>query len=570
MPVGFLYVLINPSIPGLAKVGKTTRSPSDRVTELSSASGVPSPFVLAYQQPVSDCDSAEIWVHRELERQGYRHASNREFFNAPLHEIVKIVAQAEEITAHLDAETSADGATSSENNQRNTADELFELATQYAEGTDGLLRNDKTALRLFEQAAALGHGMACIKAATAYRFGNNGIRTDKNKALSYYQRSIRCGMWFAEAFVAGIFMESGQSTDAEAHWNLFFESASEVATRMHDDLASEEVNALNDTIFFFGVDYCVAVAAGHIGDCVSDQVSKEVWRSIERAIDGQLADVAREHSELSLYELLFTDPNEESLRAARRYIEQKLENSVDIGLFIRLAKAGNPSGQLGLAKLYEIGHGVAQNDEEAAKWFEKAAEQGNVDAQRTIAGRYYQGRGVSQNYNEAAKWFLRGAEQGDINCQFNIGNLFLTGHGVTESEADSFVWFLKAAGQGHSVAQFNIGVMYENGQGVERNDEEAAKCFEKAAENNHSEAQFQLGQMFEQGRGVEKNYDKALELYRKSAEADIINAQYCLGRMFENGLGTDQDLREARRWYMRAAENGQSDALDALKEMNVL
>jgi hypothetical protein len=84
MAAGFLYVLINPSMPGLAKVGKTERNPTERVGELSSATGVPSRFILAFQQPVADCDFAELWVHRELERGGYRLTSGREFFNAPL------------------------------------------------------------------------------------------------------------------------------------------------------------------------------------------------------------------------------------------------------------------------------------------------------------------------------------------------------------------------------------------------------------------------------------------------------------------------------------------------------
>jgi hypothetical protein len=46
---GFVYVLINPSLPSYVKIGKTTKDPSIRAAELSSATGVPTPFYVAYE-----------------------------------------------------------------------------------------------------------------------------------------------------------------------------------------------------------------------------------------------------------------------------------------------------------------------------------------------------------------------------------------------------------------------------------------------------------------------------------------------------------------------------------------
>jgi hypothetical protein len=46
--VGYIYILINPSLEGLIKVGKTTRDPIDHAVELSKATGVPTPFIVAY------------------------------------------------------------------------------------------------------------------------------------------------------------------------------------------------------------------------------------------------------------------------------------------------------------------------------------------------------------------------------------------------------------------------------------------------------------------------------------------------------------------------------------------
>lgn len=568
MSSGFIYVLINPSIPGLAKVGKTSRNPSNRVAELSSATGVPSPFLLVYQQPVSNCDAAETWVHVQLEGLGYRHASNREFFNAPLHEIVAIVARADAVCAAGRLGTHTEDPWTNPSLSECTAEELFSLANQYATGTADLLRDDRTALALFEQAAAQGHELACVMAATRYRVGS-GVRADPHKALTYYRDAVRYGAWFAEAFIAALFMDSGQRSEAESHWNCFFDSASKEAIRALAE-SSGEGQSLNETIFEFGVEYCVAAATGKISDCLPARVPQDVWRSIEKAIERRISEPNDTPLGSALHASLFGNSELGDLRAALCFVEDKLENCIDVNLFLQMAEAGNAVAQAGVAAMYELGRGVEQDDAEAVEWLRQSAGQGNLDAQRNLAGKYYQGCGVEQNYEEAAKWFMKGAEQGDLSCQFNVANLFLLGHGVMASESESFKWFLKAAVGGHVNAQFTAGAMYENGQGVDVDDEAAAKWYALAAQHEHPQAQFQLGQMYEQGRGVDQDYRVARELYRKAASSNNINAQYCLGRMYENGTGIARDILEARRWYETAAENGQPSAVDALAELEAV
>ena len=60
-------MLSNPSIPGLLKIGLTTRLMEERLAELNSATGVPEPFeteCLVYSDS-PDIDEAEI--HRRME-----------------------------------------------------------------------------------------------------------------------------------------------------------------------------------------------------------------------------------------------------------------------------------------------------------------------------------------------------------------------------------------------------------------------------------------------------------------------------------------------------------------------
>lgn len=74
---GFVYLLTNRSMPGLVKIGHTTRASGDRIAELSKATGVPTPFELVFDQFVADSAQAERLIHESL--AAYRVAANREF-----------------------------------------------------------------------------------------------------------------------------------------------------------------------------------------------------------------------------------------------------------------------------------------------------------------------------------------------------------------------------------------------------------------------------------------------------------------------------------------------------------
>ena len=89
MSSGSVYVLANSSMPGLVKVGRTTRDPKERAAELSSATGLPTPFIVVYDHHFDDCTAAEQFAHAYLEGAGYRLSANREFFSAPTSEVVK-------------------------------------------------------------------------------------------------------------------------------------------------------------------------------------------------------------------------------------------------------------------------------------------------------------------------------------------------------------------------------------------------------------------------------------------------------------------------------------------------
>lgn len=92
---GFVYILSNPSMPRLLKIGKSDRDPSEfRASELYTT-GVPEPFKVEYFALVRDHHVAERVVHSRLD--GSRPNAGREFFRVGVEEAIILIRQCAEI-----------------------------------------------------------------------------------------------------------------------------------------------------------------------------------------------------------------------------------------------------------------------------------------------------------------------------------------------------------------------------------------------------------------------------------------------------------------------------------------
>ena len=104
-PSGWVYVLANESMPGVYKIGMTQTSPEKRAKEISSATGVPSPFIVVSSFRSDSPFEHEKKIHQLLSR--HRISQGREFFKTTLDVIDDIcqqvipygeVSQVEELT----------------------------------------------------------------------------------------------------------------------------------------------------------------------------------------------------------------------------------------------------------------------------------------------------------------------------------------------------------------------------------------------------------------------------------------------------------------------------------------
>lgn len=198
--VGHLYVLANSAMPGLVKIGKTTRSPSERAAELSGVTGLPTPFIVVYEQLFKNCSEAEVFVHTYLASRGHRVSDSREFFNAPVNHVVRAIASA---PGAIDPDgegaerSTVDDATGEELAEGDTPPwvSVYESAHCHYLGEGDVLQDYSEALGLYKQAANLGALEAYARIGDMYLNGQ-GVQPDQHIALKYFQEGAKRGSTF--------------------------------------------------------------------------------------------------------------------------------------------------------------------------------------------------------------------------------------------------------------------------------------------------------------------------------------------------------------------------------------
>jgi hypothetical protein len=98
---GWVYVLVNPSMPGICKVGYTGKDPYSRARELGTT-GVAEDFQVVWARRMPLAEKVEHQAHRLLDRR--RVNERREFFRGSPRRMISAVKKAEQ-QVHLVART---------------------------------------------------------------------------------------------------------------------------------------------------------------------------------------------------------------------------------------------------------------------------------------------------------------------------------------------------------------------------------------------------------------------------------------------------------------------------------
>lgn len=214
--VGYVYVLTNPAIPGKLKIGRTGRHPTQRAQELSSATGVPVSFEVAFYMQFLDCILAEKLVHLELSSGAAPIQKNKEFFTCDI-SVAKGTIEA--VHSRI-----AQGALAEDSLRlRTEANQLLASPRQ----TTGSLSQ---ALICLEYAFQLGDTEAGYLAAQTAQelMGRKAENSSVAKqlegvALALFRECADRGVVRGWAELALVHHNKGDANTSELNWNRFFQ-----------------------------------------------------------------------------------------------------------------------------------------------------------------------------------------------------------------------------------------------------------------------------------------------------------------------------------------------------------
>jgi TPR repeat protein len=180
--------------------------------------------------------------------------------------------------------------------------------------------------------------------------------------------------------------------------------------------------------------------------------------------------------------------------------------------------------------MYQLGRAYAANRQipEAMAAWRKAAEKGSTSAMVELGVLYGTGSGVARDEAQARKLFERAAEAGNPRGVTNLAAL--GGGGVASSDPARARQLLAKAAETNAEAQYQLGLMMEDGTGGPADDAAARALFEKAAAQNHPGALERMGAFSQGGRGGPKDSDAAKAYYEKAAALGNEEAKKALER----------------------------------------
>jgi hypothetical protein len=225
---GSVYLLLNPALPNLVKIGKTQGTAEERARQLS-GTAIPASFVVVYKKDFNDCDAAERFVHTLLETRGYRVAANREFFHAPVPVAIEAILAAHTHFSTRDTSQDSHKSTAQNLHGESTWRPLIDAAEAARLGLDGEIQDDARAVRLYEQAAKLGAPDAYIALAELNCYGICG-RTDTAKAIAWLREGAQQGAVWCWAALADVYSgktlgsDLNQPANARKCFRKFFAS----------------------------------------------------------------------------------------------------------------------------------------------------------------------------------------------------------------------------------------------------------------------------------------------------------------------------------------------------------
>jgi TPR repeat protein len=331
MSRGYVYILFNSAMPDLVKIGQTAGLPEERAKALSSETGVPLRFSVAWQAELVYFEEAEREIHSQLD--SFRANKRREFFALPLRDAIKAAEQV--VKKYLEQEASP--------TQANYPDDLRQDVTAYLQALNAQLGDHFLRSRAYDRIERWKETAVAGLAAPQHLYGlclYRGIGAKKNleEAMLWIRRAADRG-YMPACTSMGSLCSLGRGVPADdAQSVMWFRKAAEKG--------------------YAPAQFLLAMMYLQGRGLIEDPGQALGWLSA--AADKRY-------------------PSAEWMLAG-------LKGDHD-GMWVKLrdsAEKGNPMAQVTIGTLFEKGEGVPADKFEAAAWYARAARQRNDEAERML------------------------------------------------------------------------------------------------------------------------------------------------------------------------------------------
>jgi TPR repeat protein len=235
-------------------------------------------------------------------------------------------------------------------------------------------------------------------------------------------------------------------------------------------------------------------------------------------VHGQSAD-------LVLCDRLAADPSDPDKPADVKGVSEVA--AADIATAIKYCAVASKSQR---RAMYQLGRAYAANRQttEAIAAWRKAADKGSSSAMVELGVAYGTGAGVARDEAQARKLFERAAEAGNPR---GVSNLAALGGGSAPADPARSRELLGRAAETNAEAQYQLGLMLSEGSGGAKDDAAARAMFEKAAAQNHPAALERMGAFTAEGRGGPKDSSAAKAYYERAAALGDEDAKKALEKL---------------------------------------
>jgi uncharacterized protein len=231
-------------------------------------------------------------------------------------------------------------------------------------------------------------------------------------------------------------------------------------------------------------------------------------------------------ADLVLCDRLAADPADPDKPAEVKGVPDIAKSDIATAIkFCRIAAAGSRRA------LYELGRAYAANQQmpEAVGAYRKAADKGSTSAMVELGVLLAMGTGVAKDEAQARKLFERAAEGGNARGVTNLAAL-PGGAGGAADPVRARALLAKAAETNSAEAQYQLGMMTAEGIGGPKDDVAARGLFEKAAAQGHAGALERMGAFARSGRGGPQDSSAAKAYYEQAAALGNEDAKAALKR----------------------------------------